>query len=95
MSRFFWNSSGSRKTAPVPCERDRSCFFASLHGACQERGDLRSRAGGGGILPVIQGVVADMAGFMASYWVIIAALAYLLFYGLIGCKNVNKDIKVD
>lgn len=50
---------------------------------------------GGGILPVIQGVVADMAGFMASYWVSIAALAYLLFYGLIGCKNVNKDIKVD
>ena len=50
---------------------------------------------GGGILPVIQGVVADMAGFKASYWVIIAALAYLLFYGLIGCKNVNKDIKVD
>ena len=50
---------------------------------------------GGGILPVIQGVVADMAGFMASYWVIIAALAYQLFYGLIGCKNVNKDIKVD
>lgn len=50
---------------------------------------------GGGILPVIQGVVADMAGFMASYWVIIAALAYLLFYGLIGCKNVNKNIKVD
>ncbi|MBS7574152.1 MULTISPECIES: sugar MFS transporter [Bacteroides] len=50
---------------------------------------------GGGILPVIQGLVADMAGFMASYWVIIAALAYLLFYGLIGCKNVNKDIKVD
>ena len=50
---------------------------------------------GGGILPVIQGLVADMAGFMASYWVIIAALAYLLFYGLIGCKNVNKDIKFD
>ena len=33
---------------------------------------------GGGILPVIQGWVADVAGFMASYWVIIAALAYLL-----------------
>ena len=39
---------------------------------------------GGGILPVIQGLVAD-----------IAALGYLLFYGLVGCKNVNKDIKVD
>ena len=36
---------------------------------------------GGGILPVIQGWVADVAGFMASYWVIIAALAYLLYYG--------------
>ena len=50
---------------------------------------------GGGILPVIQGWVADVAGFMASYWVIIAALAYLLFYGLVGCKNVNKDIPVE
>ena len=39
---------------------------------------------GGGILPVIQGLVADIAGFMPSYWVIIAALGYLLFYGLVG-----------
>ena len=50
---------------------------------------------GGGILPVIQGWVADVAGFMASYWVIIATLAYLLYYGLVGCKNVNKDIPVE
>ena len=50
---------------------------------------------GGGILPVIQGWVADVAGFMASYWVIIAALAYLLYYGLVGCKNVTKDIPVE
>ena len=50
---------------------------------------------GGGILPVIQGWLADVAGFMNSYWVIIFALAYLLFYGLVGCKNVNKDIPVD
>ena len=50
---------------------------------------------GGGILPVIQGWVADVAGFMASYWVIIAALAYLLYYGLVGCKNVNQDIPVE
>ena len=50
---------------------------------------------GGGILPVIQGWVADVAGFMASYWVIIAALAYLLYSGLVGCKNVNKDIPVE
>lgn len=50
---------------------------------------------GGGILPVLQGWVADVAGFMHSYWVIIGALAYLLYYGLIGCKNVNKDISVE
>lgn len=50
---------------------------------------------GGGILPLIQNKVADIAGFMPSYWVIIAAIGYLLFYGLVGCKNVNKDIKVD
>ena len=37
------------QTAPVPYERDRSCFFASLHGACQERGDLRAGAGTGGV----------------------------------------------
>lgn len=49
---------------------------------------------GGGILPVIQGKVADLAGFMPSYWVIFLGLAYLLFYALIGSKNVNKDIKV-
>jgi FHS family L-fucose permease-like MFS transporter len=25
----------------------------------------------------------------------VAALAYMLYYGLEGCKNVNKDIPVD
>ena len=51
---------------------------------------------GGGILPLIQGVVADVTmSYMASYWVIIAALAYLLWYALAGCKNVNKDIPVE
>jgi len=50
---------------------------------------------GGGILPAIQGIVADSAGYLASYWVIVAGLAYLLFYALVGCKNVNKDIQVE
>ncbi|BBE19962.1 glucose transporter in maltodextrin utilization gene cluster [Aquipluma nitroreducens] len=49
---------------------------------------------GGGILPALQGWVADFAGYMPSYWVIVAGLAYLLFYALIGSKNVNKDIAV-
>jgi FHS family L-fucose permease-like MFS transporter len=50
---------------------------------------------GGGIMPLIQEVIAKSAGPIASYWLIIAMLAYILFYSTIGCKNVNKDIKVD
>ncbi|MEA5127026.1 MAG: MFS transporter [Proteiniphilum sp.] len=49
---------------------------------------------GGGILPAIQGGVADAAGYIASYWVIVIALAYLLFYGLVGSKNVTKGVSV-
>jgi FHS family L-fucose permease-like MFS transporter len=49
---------------------------------------------GGGILPAFQGWIADIAGYSTSYWVIFAGLAYLLFYALIGSKNVNKDIPV-
>lgn len=50
---------------------------------------------GGGILPLIQGVVADSFGFINSYWVIIMGLIYLLYYALIGSKNVNTDIPVE
>ncbi len=50
---------------------------------------------GGGILPLIQGAVADAGGFIASFWVVFLGLAYLLYYALIGSKNVNKDIPVD
>lgn len=47
---------------------------------------------GGGILPYLQGLIADYAGFMNSYWLVIAGLVYLLFYAISGSKNVNKDI---
>jgi len=50
---------------------------------------------GGGILPLIQGSVADSLGFLSSYWVIVIGLAFLLYYALIGSKNVNKDIPVE
>ena len=50
---------------------------------------------GGGILPWIQANVADFVNYKASYWVIFAGMAYLLYYALIGSKNVNKDIPVD
>ena len=50
---------------------------------------------GGGIMPLIQQSIAKSAGNITSYWLVIAMLAYILFYALIGCKNVNKDIKID
>ena len=50
---------------------------------------------GGGVMPLLQDIIARAAGYMASYWLIIAMLAFILFYALVGCKNVNTDIKVD
>lgn len=50
---------------------------------------------GGGILPLLQNWIADVAGYMTSYWVICAALAYLFYYAWVGSKNVNKDIPVE
>ncbi len=49
---------------------------------------------GGGLLPLLQGYVADVAGYMTSYWVIFVCLIYMLYYALVGSKNVNKDIPV-
>lgn len=50
---------------------------------------------GGGILPLVQGVVADSAGYLTSYLVVLAGLAYILYYALFGSKNVNKNIPVN
>ena len=44
---------------------------------------------GGGIVPLVQGAVADAAGYINSYWVLIAALAYCLWFALVGSKT-NK-----
>lgn len=50
---------------------------------------------GGGIMPLLQNWIAGIAGYMTSYWLVVAMLAWILFYGLIGSKNVNTDIPVD
>ena len=51
---------------------------------------------GGGILPLLQNGIVDWTGsYLTSYWVIIAGLAYLLFYAVAGSKNVNKDIPTE
>ena len=44
---------------------------------------------GGGILPLVQGAVADAAGYINSYWVLVAALAYILWFALVGSKPKN------
>ena len=51
---------------------------------------------GGGVLPLIQNAIADSSlGYMISYVVPLAGLAYLCYYALFGCKNVNTDIPVE
>ena len=50
---------------------------------------------GGGIKPIIQQAIAQSAGAITIYWLVIAMLAYILYYSKIGCKNVNKDIPVE
>lgn len=51
---------------------------------------------GGGIMPLIQeNVLAMNLGYINSYWLVVAMLAFLLFYAVVGCKNVNKNIPVE
>lgn len=50
---------------------------------------------GGGIMPFIQDWIGRSVGYVASYWLVFAMLAYIFYYALIGSKNVNKDIPVD
>jgi len=48
------------------------------------------------IMVGIQGLVADWTGsFLASYWVPLGCAIYILYYALIGSKNVNTDIPVE
>jgi FHS family L-fucose permease-like MFS transporter len=50
---------------------------------------------GGGILPFVQQIISDSVGYMLSYILIVFLFAFILYYALIGCKNVNKDIPVE
>lgn len=46
---------------------------------------------GGGIILPIQATIADAFGYLASYWVLVACVAYLLFYAMIGSKVTRRD----
>lgn len=47
------------------------------------------------VMVALQGWVADAtSNYLTSYWVVLGCAAYILFYALIGSKNVNTDINV-
>ncbi|MDR0907377.1 MAG: MFS transporter [Rikenellaceae bacterium] len=50
---------------------------------------------GGGIIPFAQQQLGRVVGYLDSYWLPLAGILYMFFYAVAGCKNVNKDIKVD
>lgn len=51
---------------------------------------------GGGLLIPLQGKLADVFGdFQMSYIVVLVCAAYILFYALVGSRNVNKDIPTE
>lgn len=48
------------------------------------------------IMVGIQGIVADVTGsYLVSFFVPLACAAYILYYALVGSKNVNTDIPVE
>ena len=49
---------------------------------------------GGGIIPLVQNWVADQSTYMFSYIVPLIGLAFLLYYAVLGSKNINKNISV-
>ena len=50
---------------------------------------------GGGILSFFQNLLADHTNYLISYIVPIVGLLYILYYALIGSKNVNKNIPTE
>ncbi len=47
---------------------------------------------GGGVLPLIQNFVADQAGYMPSYWVVIIGLAFMLWFAVAGSKVAKRKV---
>ena len=45
---------------------------------------------GGGVMPLIQNPMATKIGDIQSYWLIVAMLAYILFFALIGSRPAKK-----
>lgn len=50
---------------------------------------------GGGVLPILQGAVADWSGYLACFWIPLAAVTYLLYYALVGSRVRKRDREAD
>ncbi len=46
---------------------------------------------GGGIMPLLQGKIAGNIGDIQSYWLVVAMLAYLFFYAVVGSKVTKRE----
>lgn len=47
------------------------------------------------VMVALQGWLADFTGsYLTSYWIVLGCGVYILFYALVGSKNVNTDIEV-
>ena len=41
---------------------------------------------GGGIVPLVQNAIADAAGYMTSYWLLAACVAFILYFAVVGSQ---------
>lgn len=73
-----------------------SIFNLSVEGlgkyTAQASGIFMMMVVGGGVMPLIQDYMADTMGYLNSYWLVVAMLAFILYFALLGSKNVNTDI---
>ncbi len=46
---------------------------------------------GGGVMPLIQNLLANKIGDIQSYWLVVAMLVYMLFFALVGSRVSKKE----
>jgi len=52
----------------------------------QASGIFMAMVVGGGIVPLVQNALADAIGYMPSYWVLAASVAFILYFAVVGSK---------
>lgn len=63
------------------------------HHTSQGSGILCLAIVGGAILPLMQGLLADSMGIQFAFLIPLACFMYIIYYGLIGSKPINKSIE--